>query len=226
MNNDMKPENRIGRYLTGRMSDLEVKVFLCQLDREPALQRLMEEYDLARYLDGEIDDGDATKIEDKLQSDESLQGIAGGYGRLDAVFERIAGEEIDIDYDRQREDILDALEYNFIYRSRRWLVIGTVSAAAAVAAAIIVAITLFSRPPDVMPGPSGGGLPAGELAQVDSRLEYPAGIEDGSKVAEIDLVELEAEIIDRKEPDSFVAFLVSKRPELWSDRHMMMLIGG
>jgi len=221
---DAQHENDVARYFAGRMNDSEAENFLRKVEADPSLREAMNEYELTRYLDGDMTDEESGKFESRLDADPLLGKAAGGYVALDEVFDRISGREVDIDYDRQREEILDILEDRLTFRMRKRFIIGSISAAASIAAAIIAAIMLFSPGPDIEPGPSGDDNRV--AARVEAVLEYPPDLEDGRLEAKVDIVELGIEIMPPEESNSFMAFLVSKRPDLWSDKHRMMLIGG
>jgi anti-sigma factor RsiW len=120
------------------------------------------EFELNQYLDGELSGRRARKLERRIRVDPALQEELKKYAALEGRLSALgAGELPGADYDSQRAEVLHALERRaLLERPRRRIIIfrpvfAAVSGGLAIAAAIIVGLTLWlsSPAPVAAPGP-------------------------------------------------------------------------
>ena len=118
------------------------------------------ESQLCRYLDGQLPRRERLALEKRLEEDEPLREALRRYAALDACLEEISAREVDgIDYDRQRAEILAAVERKVLLappRRRPILLRPTfrvLTAAASVLLVVSAAVLIFRprRPPDGTP---------------------------------------------------------------------------
>lgn len=108
--NDYNLERQLGRYLAGEMSEAEVHELHRVIQEDPSLIEALEEYQLTRYIDGELTPDEARALVERIQSAPALREALAEYETLDAVLTTLGDEVPDVDYDAQREAILQALD--------------------------------------------------------------------------------------------------------------------
>ena len=207
---------QLDRYIAGELKDSEIEELTRRIVEDPALQSAMDEYDLTRYIDGGMSPEEAEEFVSRINSNPQLQEAMAEYRSLEWAFERLRDREPDVDYARQREEILAGIELNVARRRKRRVILQAVVSVAAAAA--IVIFTILLMPVEKVPVEAPGG-------EVVSILE-PSPSEAYTGEVAVDLIEQPDYRDQPPDAGSFLALVVPGGRQPWIDGHLMMLIGG
>ena len=120
-------------------------------------QKNDREFEVCRYLDGQLSPDEEFAFEQRMVGDSSLRELVEEYHRVDSLVGQLGVEVVDVDEQQQHDDILSAVELLIYHRRRRfqrWIlrpVIG-VCAAAAVFVITVCLYLIITAPQHEKPG--------------------------------------------------------------------------
>ena len=103
------------------------------------------EFEVCRYLDGELSPGEEFAFEQRMVEDSALRKLVEKYHQVDSLMGQLGAEVMDIDEPQQRDEILAAVDLLIHNRRRRFqrLILRPVIGVCAAAAIFVIGVCLY-----------------------------------------------------------------------------------
>jgi len=103
------------------------------------------EFEVCRYLDGELSPGEEFAFEQRMVEDSALRKLVEKYHHVDSLVGQLGAEVMDIDEPQQRDEILAAVDLLIHNRRRRFqrLILRPVIGVCAAAAIFVIGVCLY-----------------------------------------------------------------------------------
>ncbi|MCD4823329.1 MAG: hypothetical protein K8S55_01875, partial [Phycisphaerae bacterium] len=159
---------QFSRYARGELTDEQVEALARRVGSDPDLAGAMDEYLLSLKLDGQLTQAAADKLAGRLEAESAMQEAMAGYQSLDTHLTAMGEQLPDMDFDRQRAEILAAVADRMPHRPSRVVryALRPALAFCASAAAIVLCISvyvMFQGKPTVSPGVPGDPFEVGRV---------------------------------------------------------------
>ncbi|HDY66010.1 MAG TPA: hypothetical protein ENH84_07260 [Phycisphaerae bacterium] len=97
---------QLDRYIRGELSEAETAELKRRVNDDPVLREAWMEFQISRYVDGELNEEEVAELTRRVNEDPALREAMDEYQALEAQLSAMAEDVPDVDYHKQRKDIL------------------------------------------------------------------------------------------------------------------------
>ncbi len=99
-------KSQLDRYIRGELSEAETAELKRRVNDDPVLREAWMEFQISRYVDGELNEEEVAELTRRVNEDPALREAMDEYQALEAQLSAMGEDVPDVDYHKQRKDIL------------------------------------------------------------------------------------------------------------------------
>lgn len=103
-------KSQLDRYIRGELDEAEKAELVRRVNNDPSLCEAWMEFQISRYVDGELSEDEVVELTRRVNEDPALREAMDEYRALEAQLSAMAEDVPDVDYHKQRKDILAELD--------------------------------------------------------------------------------------------------------------------
>ena len=99
-------KSQLDRYTRGQLNEAETVELVRRVNDDPILCEAWMEFQISRYVDGELNEEEVAELTRRVNEDPALREAIDEYRALEAQLSAMGEDVLDVDYNKQRKDIL------------------------------------------------------------------------------------------------------------------------